>query len=57
MTAWRTLWNSSKKFRGSLTENDFDKNFPMYCANLKAAGEDFSPVNFARRLEKIIRQE
>ena len=37
--------------------NDFDKNFPTYSANLKAAGEDFSPVNFARRLEKIIRQE
>ncbi len=37
--------------------NDFDKNFPTYSENLKAAGEDFSPVNFARRLEKIIRQE
>lgn len=36
--------------------NDFDKNFPTYSANLKAAAEDFSPVNFARRLEKIIRQ-
>ncbi|MBQ6005065.1 MAG: glycosyltransferase [Selenomonadaceae bacterium] len=35
--------------------NDFDKNFPTYSKNLKAAGEDFSPVNFARRLEKIIR--
>ena len=34
--------------------NDFDKNFPMYSKNLSAAGEDFSPVNFARRLEKII---
>ena len=33
--------------------NDFDKNFPTYSTNLKAAGEDFSPVNFARRLEKI----
>ena len=35
--------------------NDFDENFPTYSANLQAAGEDFSPVNFARRLEKIIR--
>ena len=34
--------------------NDFDKNFPTYSKNLRAAGEDFSPVNFARRLEKII---
>ena len=34
--------------------NDFDKNFPIYEKNLQAAGEDFSPVNFARRLEKII---
>lgn len=36
--------------------NDFDKNFPMYSKNLHAAGEDFSPANFARRLEKIIKQ-
>lgn len=34
--------------------NDFDKNFPAYSANLVAAAEDFSPVNFVRRLEKII---
>ena len=34
--------------------NDFDKNFPTYSKNLRAAGDDFSPVNFARRLEKII---
>jgi len=34
--------------------NDFDKNFPTYSANLKAAGEDFSPTNFARRLERIM---
>lgn len=34
--------------------NDFDKNFPTYSANLQAAGEEFSPVNFARRLEKIM---
>lgn len=34
--------------------NDFDKNFPTYSKNLAAAGEDFSPVNFAKRLEKII---
>ena len=36
--------------------NDFDKNFPAYEKNLRAAGEDFSPTNFARRLEKIIYQ-
>ena len=35
--------------------NDFDKNFPTYAENLRAAGEEFSPVNFARRVEKIIR--
>lgn len=34
--------------------NDFDKNFPTYEKNLRAAGEDFSPKNFARRLEKIM---
>lgn len=34
--------------------NDFDKNFPTYEKNLRAAGEDFSPKNFARRLENII---
>ena len=34
--------------------NDFDKNFPVYEKNLRLAGDDFSPVNFARRLEKII---
>ncbi len=34
--------------------NDFDKNFPTYAENLRAAGDEFSPVNFARRLEKII---
>ncbi|MBR2518190.1 MAG: glycosyltransferase [Selenomonadaceae bacterium] len=34
--------------------NDFDKNFPTYAANLQAAGENFSPVNFAKRIEKII---
>ena len=34
--------------------NDFDKNFPTYKKNLQLAGEDFSPVNFARRLEKIL---
>lgn len=37
--------------------NDFDKNFPMYKKDLQAAGEDFSPVNFVRRLEKIILEE
>lgn len=35
--------------------NGFDKNFPTYAENLHAAAENFSPVNFARRLEKIIR--
>ena len=34
--------------------NDFDKNFPTYSENLKAAGEEFSPKKFAERLEKII---
>ncbi len=34
--------------------NDFDKNFPTYEKNLRAAGDDFSPKNFARRLENII---
>ncbi len=34
--------------------NDFDKNFPTYAKDLRLAGEDFSPVNFARRLEKIM---
>lgn len=34
--------------------NDFDKNFPTYEKALRAAGDDFSPKNFARRLEKIM---
>ena len=34
--------------------NDFDKNFPTYEKSLRVAGEDFSPKNFARRLEKIM---
>ncbi len=34
--------------------NDFDKNFLVYEKNLRAAGEDFSPKSFAKRLEKII---
>lgn len=34
--------------------NDFNKNYLTYVAALKAAGEVFSPVNFARRLEKIM---
>ena len=34
--------------------NDFDENFPTYAANLQAAGENFSPKNFAKRIEKII---
>ena len=35
--------------------NDFDKNFATYEQNLRAAGEDFSPKNFAKHLENIIR--
>ena len=34
--------------------NGFDKNFPTYEKALRAAGEDFSPVNFAQRLERIM---
>ena len=34
--------------------NDFDKNFPIYASNLKLAGENFSPTNFARRIERIL---
>lgn len=34
--------------------NDFDKNFPVYEKNLRDAGETFSPINFAKRLEEII---
>ena len=34
--------------------NGFDENFPTYEKALRAAGEDFSPVNFARRLERIM---
>ena len=34
--------------------NNFDDNFPTYEKNLRMAGENFSPVNFAKRLEKII---
>lgn len=34
--------------------NDFDKNFPVYEKNLREAGEEFSPRNFAKRLENII---
>ena len=34
--------------------NDFDKNFPTYEKALRVAGEDFSPMNFARRLERIM---
>ncbi|MBQ3444135.1 MAG: glycosyltransferase [Selenomonadaceae bacterium] len=34
--------------------NGFDENFPTYERALRAAGEDFSPVNFARRLERIM---
>lgn len=35
--------------------NNFDKNFPIYEKNLHLAAEDFSPTNFARRIEKIIK--
>ncbi len=34
--------------------NDFDKNFPVYEKNLREAAENFSPMNFSNRLEKII---
>ena len=34
--------------------NGFDENFPAYEKALRAAGEEFSPVNFARRLERIM---
>ena len=33
--------------------NDFDKNFPTYEKNLHDAAENFSPVNFGKRIEKI----
>lgn len=34
--------------------NNFDKNISTYKKNLRAANENFSPANFAKRLEKII---
>ena len=34
--------------------NDFDKNILTYKENLQAASKNFSPENFAKRLEKII---
>ena len=34
--------------------NNFDKNFSIYKENLQKAAENFSPNNFAKRLEKII---
>ena len=34
--------------------NNFDKNFSVYKKNLNDAAENFSPVNFSKRLEKII---
>lgn len=34
--------------------NNFDKNFSVYKKNLSDAAENFSPVNFAKRLDKII---
>lgn len=34
--------------------NNFDDNIVEYKTNLRLAGENFSPVNFAKRLEKII---
>ncbi len=33
--------------------NNFDENEKIYSRNLKAAGEEFSPVNFAKRIENI----
>ena len=37
--------------------NDFDRNAEVYRNDLRAASEEFSPQNFARRLENIIRRE
>lgn len=37
--------------------NDFDKNFSAYKKNLREAAENFSPQNFAKRLEKIILEQ
>ena len=34
--------------------NNFDENISAYKKNLREANENFSPVNFAKRLEKII---
>ena len=34
--------------------NNFDENISEYKKNLREANENFSPVNFAKRLEKII---
>ena len=34
--------------------NDFDENISEYKKNLRAASENFSPMNFAKRLENII---
>ena len=35
--------------------NNFDENISEYKKNLRAACEDFSPENFAKRLEKIVK--
>ena len=37
--------------------NDFDQNSEIYRRALRAAAEEFSPKNFARRLENIITRE
>ena len=37
--------------------NNFDKNFETYKNNLREAAENFSPQNFAKRLEKIILEQ
>ena len=34
--------------------NDFDKNLPVYKKNLQEANKNFSPANFAERLEKLL---
>jgi glycosyltransferase involved in cell wall biosynthesis len=34
--------------------NNFDENFHVYKKNLREASENFSPVNFGKRFEKII---
>ena len=37
--------------------NDFDRNFDQYRQALRAASDEYSPQNFARRLQNIIQSE